>query len=201
MPGLLRCTIVAIALLAAGCASTTLRDQWSDTTWRGGPFRKVYVLGIGNDFTNRRVFEDAMVSRLASAGVQAVPSYRELPESAKATEAQIDAAVARSGADALLMTRVRGITREMQVSTVMMPGPMYGPGWYGMYSAWYPMQQVQQFDIATVETSVFDARNRQLVWTGVTETFNPRSVEKEVGGFADVIVNALGARGLLPAAK
>jgi hypothetical protein len=195
--------ITASLLVAAGCASTSLRDQWTDPSWRGGPFTRYYVLGIGNDLTNRRIFEDAMVVRLTAAGVQAVPSYRDLPDGAKATEGQIDAAVVKSGADALLMTRLKGVQRETQVSTVMVPGPgpMFGPGWYGMYSAWYPVQEVRQYDVATVETSVFATGTKTLVWTGVTETFNPRSVQQEAGGFADVIVKALAARGLVPAGR
>jgi hypothetical protein len=193
--------LCALALFAAGCASTTLRDQWSDPAWRGEPFTRFYVLGIGNDVANRRIFEDAMVARFAAAGVQAVPSYRDLPESARATEAQIDAAVANAGADALLMTRVKGVQRETQVSTVMVPGPLYGPGWYGWYSTWYAVPEVRQYDIAVVETSVFDARSKALVWTGVTETFNPRSVQQEVPGFADLIARAISARGLLPAGR
>ncbi len=195
--------VLAAAFLLCACATTTLRDQWSDPSYRGGPFKKYYVLGVGDDLTNRRIFEDAMVARLVAAGVAAVPSYRDLTESAKATEGQIDAAVRKSGADALLMTRVKGISRELQVSTVMVPGPgpMFGGGWYGMYNAWYPVQQVDQYEIATVETSVFDTSTKALVWTGVTETFNPRTVQKEAPGFADVIVQALTAKGLLPAGK
>ena len=63
------------------------------------------------------------------------------------------------------------------------------------------MTEVRQYDIASVETSVFDARNRSLVWAGVSETYEPRSVEKDAPGFADVIIKALRERGLLPAAK
>jgi hypothetical protein len=48
---------------------------------------------------------------------------------------------------------------------------------------------------------VFDARTRSVVWAGVSETYEPRSVAKEAPGFADLIVRSLRERGLLPAGK
>ena len=48
--------VVAAATLAA-CASTSLRDSWSDPGFTGGPFRKVMVVGVSSTPVNRRVFE------------------------------------------------------------------------------------------------------------------------------------------------
>jgi hypothetical protein len=70
-----------------------------------------------------------------------------------------------------------------------------------MYTGWYPVTEVRQYDIATVETTLFDARTKSVVWAGVSETYEPRSVAKEAPGFADVIIKALRERGLLPAGK
>ena len=197
---------VAVAALAlAGCASTTIRDAWTDPSYGGPGFRKVLVLGVSSDMTNRRIFEDVMAQRIAATGVEAIPSYRYLPDGGKVPESTLDGAVKASGADGLLMSRIRAIDRRTSVSTSMVPaGPAYGPwgpGWYGMYSGWYPVTEVRQYDIAVVETSVFDTAGKRLVWTGVTETYEPRSVEKDAPGFADVIVKALSERGLLPAKR
>jgi hypothetical protein len=195
-------TLAAALALVACASSTTLRDSWYDTAYRGGAFRKVVVLGVAREEVERRAFEDIAVSRLQAAGVDAVPSYRFLPEGGLVPEGRLDEAVRASGADALWMSRVRSIDRRMDVYQTMVPGSaMWGPGWYGMYTGWYPMTEVRQYDIASVETSVFDARTRSLVWAGVSETYEPRSVEKDAPGFADVIIRALRERGLLPAAK
>ena len=195
-------TIAAALALVACASSTTLRDSWYDTAYRGGAFRKVVVLGVARDGAERRTFEDIAVSRLQAAGVDAVPSYRFLPEGDRVAEGRLDEAVRASGADALWMSRVRSIDRRTDVYQTLVPGPaLWGPGWYGMYTGWYPMTEVRQYDIASVETSVFDARTRSLVWAGVSETYEPRSVEKDAPGFADVIIRALRERGLLPAAK
>jgi hypothetical protein len=198
-----RLFIAAAALALVACASsTTLRDSWYDTTYEGGAFRKVVVLGVASDGAERRTFEDITVLRLQAAGVDAVPSYRFLPEGDRVPEGRLDEAVRASGADVLWMSRVRSIDRRTDVYQTMVPGSaMWGPGWYGMYTGWYPMTEVRQYDIASVDTSVFDARTRSLVWAGVSETYEPRSVEKDAPQFADVIIKALRERGLLPAGK
>ena len=195
-----RRTFIAVASLAlAACASTTIRDTWYDPAYRGGPFRKLLVLGVSNNISERRTFEDIMAARLAVTGIEAIPAYRYLPEGGKAAEPALDAAVRASGADGLLMSRVRGIDRRTSVYTSMAPMP--GFGWYGVYSHWYPVTEVHQYDIATVETSLFAADGKRVVWSGMTETYEPTSVAKDAPGFADVIVKALQQRGLVPAGK
>lgn len=197
---------LAVAALAlAGCASTTLRDAWSDPDYRGPVFRRVLVLGVTNDVTTRRVFEDIMAQRVASTGVEAIPSYRYLPDEGKVPETELDRAVAASGADALLMSRVRQIDRRMDVYTTMVHGGAglgsWGPGWYGMYAGWYPVTEVRQYDVAVVETTVFETATRRVVWSGVTETYSLRSVQQDAPAFSGVVVKALAERGLLPALR
>ena len=190
----------AIALGVAGCATTTIRDSWSDPSFAGGPFRRIFVLGVFRDEGGeRRTFEDIMSERLRATGTDAVPAWQFLPDGGRVPEAVLDAAVARSGADALLMTRLRGVRTQTDVTTTMRPGAGWGGfGWYSGYTAWFPVQEVRQFDIATVESSLFDVKTRKLVWTAVTETIAPTSVRQETPGYADVVIRALAERGLVP---
>jgi hypothetical protein len=192
-----RLFIAAAALALAACASTTIRDAWTDPAWNGPPFRKVLVLGVSRDVPERRAFEDIMAQRIAMTGVEAIPAWRYLPQSGRVDEPTLDRAVRESGADGLVMVRIRSIDRRTSVSTVMVP-MHYGFGWYPWYAGWYPATDVRQYDIATVETSVFETAGKRVVWTGVTETYQPVSVAHDAPGFADIIVKALQRRGILP---
>jgi hypothetical protein len=49
--------------------------------------------------------------------------------------------------------------------------------------------------------NVFDVKSNKLVWGGTTETFDPKSVSKESAGFANVVINALAKRGLVPGGR
>jgi len=198
------------AIFLASCASTTLQSTWMDPSFTGGPFKKVFVIGLAPSETSRRVFEDIMVARLQAAGVQAVPAYQFISEDVPVPEPVLEAAVAKSGADSMLMTRLLGLRTEVNAQTVMVPGPMMGPGfgpgwggpgWWGAYNSWWAVPQISTYQIATAETTLFDASTRRIVWTATSQTFNPQSVQQEAPGLADQVITALRGRNLLPAAK
>jgi hypothetical protein len=196
--------VLAAFLVLAGCASTTLQSQWRDPGYAGGPFRKIFVIGLSaRDVTARRIFEDVMVAKLMAAGVQAVPEWQHLPGDGVLPEGAVSAAVDGTGADAVLIARLVGIDSRISVSPVAVPGP--GFGWYGpyagWYSGWYAAPQVTQYDVVIVETSLFDTKTKRLVWSATSQTVDPASVQKEAPAFADTIIGALQKAGLLPAPK
>jgi hypothetical protein len=192
-------TLAIVASMLAACASTSLRDSWADPGFTGGPFRKVMVLGISDNPTTRRVFEDSFAAKLAATGVEAIRSYELLPQTGMIPKEDFDAAARRSGADGLLVVHVNRVDTRMQVTNVSVP--VTGAGFYGFYRGWATVPQVTQYNLATVETNLFDVKSDRLVWSGITETVNPTSVAAETPGFADVIIKALTARGLLPKPK
>jgi hypothetical protein len=190
-------TIVLAALLTIACASTTLRDFWLDPDFRGGPFRNILVVAVDPSATQKRTFEDIFSAAVARTGAQGIPGWRAIPEQAN-SESVWNAAVEASGADGLMLVRLLYIDRRTNVTPVVVPsGPMFGYGW-GYYNAWATVPQVSQYDVAVVETRVFDVRSRKLVWSGITETFQPTSVAQETPGFAGVILSALARNGLVP---
>jgi hypothetical protein len=191
--------LFALATLLAGCQTTSIRSAWFDSDFAGPPMRKIVVVGNTDSLANSRVFEDAFADRLRAAGVDGVAGYTVIPDAARSSEAAFASAVAGSGAQGLLVVRVLGVDTRTQVTTTMVPG---GMGWGR--STWnnapgrrVPVQQVSQYDLATVETQLFDAQTKQVIWAATTSTFNPRSVAAETPGFADVIIGQLGSYGII----
>ncbi|MGZ5710420.1 MAG: hypothetical protein ACXWIJ_14740 [Burkholderiales bacterium] len=189
-------SLAVVAMLVAGCASTNIVDSWSDPSYQGGPFNRIMVLGVTKNTVARRTFEDIFASKLRATGIQAVPAYQYLPQDGPVDEPELNAAVRASGADGLLMVRLLRVDRQTRVTTNY--APMTFPGYYGFYTAWVAYPDVYQYDIATAEVNLFDVRTNKLVWGGTTETFNPSSVGRESAGFADVVIDALAKRGLVP---
>ena len=66
----------------------------------------------------------------------------------------------------------------------MRSGPPFGPGfgWYGLYTSWSPVTEVHQYDIATIETTLFAADGKRVLWSGMTETYEPTSVARDAPG-------------------
>jgi len=188
-----------LAALLSGCQSTTVRSAWFDTNFTGPPLRKIVVSGFANNIADGRVFEDAFVEKLRAVGVEAVAGHSLGLGESNLTEAAFVGAVVNSGAQGLLLVRLLGVDTRTQVTTTMVHGGMgWGSGPWGS-AAWpmMPVQQVSQYDLATVETKLFDVKTKQLIWAATTTTFNPRSVARETPGFADLIIGQLAQRDII----
>ncbi len=201
--------VFALAALVAGCQSTSIRSAWFDTNFTGPPMRKVVVVGSINSVSDGRVFEDLFAQRLRAAGVEGIAGYTVIADEARVTDASFASAVANTGAQGLLLVRLLGVDTRTQVSTTMVSGGMgWGSGpwggsswggstWGGPRGVMVPVQQVSQYELATVEAKLFDVQTRQLVWAATTTTFNPTSVARETPGFADLIIGQLAGRGVI----
>ncbi|MBL8539891.1 MAG: hypothetical protein JNK68_05915 [Betaproteobacteria bacterium] len=194
--------LLCTALVLAACASTTIRSAWFDTSYTGGPMKRIVVVGVGGQVADRRVFEDSFAAQLQAAGVEGIPGYTVASDETRMNDAAFAAAVEKSGADGLLVVRLLNVDTRTQVSTAMVPGPAvwgpwgpYGGGFYG--PMWFPATQVNQFDVAQVESSLYDTKTRRLIWSATTETINPAAVAQETPRFAAVIIGQLRARGLI----
>jgi hypothetical protein len=60
---------------------------------------------------------------------------------------------------------------------------------------------VSQYQVAHVETTLFDVKTHRVVWGGTTQTFNPTTVRQETPAFADLIIGQLQARGVVLGGK
>jgi hypothetical protein len=199
--------LVALAALVSGCQNTSIRSAWFDSDFPGPPMRKLVVSGTAGSAAEARVFEDIFVGKLRAAGVDAVAGHTVRLDDPNLSEASFVAAVVGTGAQGLLLVRVLGVDTRTRVTTTMVPGGMgwgrspWGSPWGGAWGSptgtRVPVQQVSQYDLATVETKLFDVPTKNLVWAATTSTFNPRSVAQETPGFADVIIGQLSERGVI----
>jgi len=193
------CLLMGLLALA-GCASTSLTNQWKNPAYGGPAIKKVLVVGVTKQPAPRRIFEDEFAVALKAAGVDAIPSYTLITQDGQADEAALREAVKKAGADGVLVTRLVRIEQKTQVS----PG-YYGPapamGFYGWYSsAWigyYEPPTVYQYDVVTAETSLYGVQADELIWSATTETFSPQDVKKETQGFAKIIIDALKKQGII----
>jgi len=202
-------SLLLVTLLLAACQTTSINSAWFDPNFTGGAMKKIAVVAAGTNLSNRRVFEDIFAQRLRDAGVAGVAGYTVIPDEARAVEAPFTAAVTKTGAQGLLVVRLLGVDTRTQVSTTMVPtGPMWGGsrwggGWGGgaFGPSMVPVSEIQQYDLAMVETTLYEVATGRVVWAATTQTFNPTSVQREAPGFADVIIGQLSARGLIADAK
>ncbi|MBL8526457.1 MAG: hypothetical protein JNL68_02100, partial [Burkholderiales bacterium] len=79
--------LLLTALVLAACATTTIRSAWFDTTYKGGPMKRIVVVGVGGQVADRRVFEDSFAAQLRAAGVDGIPGYTVAPDEVRMDDA------------------------------------------------------------------------------------------------------------------
>jgi hypothetical protein len=189
----LRIFLLTASLVLSACSTVSVTNQWRDPSWPGPPASSVVVVGISRSDTMRRVFEDTFSQQLRAAGVQAAASYTQIPPGTTGAVKLRDL-VKASGAGAVLVTRVQRVEQRINVTP---SGPMYG-GFYGWYGgAWAATPDVTQYNVVTLETSVWDVASEKLIWTVTTEAVGTNDIPKATTQLAETLIPKLRADGVL----
>lgn len=144
--------------------------------------------------TDQRGFENLMVSTLQGAGIPAVPGWRFVPADRTPDQATIRAAVLQSGADAVLLVRLTGFTTETSVGYGAGAVAPAGPN---MYVGWYePGIVTQDYQAATIYTTLFDVRTERPVWTYNPPTYSPATLQQDAPAYANDVAGRLLSSGL-----
>jgi hypothetical protein len=189
--------LAGITVMVSGCASVTLESTWRDPTYQGRPFVKVLVVGSMDDAESRRVFEDVVVGELKSRGVDGVASYPLIPDERDLKRDRVVEAVKAAGADSVLSTRMVG----METRTTRIPVAQGQAGTIDLYSHYSPFESQptvrQDYQIATLESNLFDGGTGKMVWWGRSQTFpteNIRQLSRDLGA---TVIRSLKAANLL----
>ena len=180
-----------LAVTVSACSSTpSLQGSWNDPQFAAGPLRNVLVIGVARNQATRRVFEDSFADRLRAQGTPAAPSYPLLPEEGAIPKERIRQAVAQAGADSVLVTRVLRVQRTVLVT----PGrgaPDYARddfhGWYAQTWNSAP-PPVEEYDVLTIESTLWDIRQERVVWKGTSETTARANVAAVTGELANLLI-------------
>ena len=186
-----------LALILSACASTILDMTWRDPTYAGRPFTKVLVVGSTDNPDNRRIFEDIVVGELKSRGVEAVASYALIANESDVKRDKVVEAVKTSGADSVLSTRLVGI----ETKTAVVPGQSPGAGDVDLYRYYSPLEPQttirQDYQIANLESNLFDAKTGKMVWWGRSQTFPTTNIGRISRELGQNVIKALKSAKLL----
>jgi hypothetical protein len=204
-------TIAFAAALLAGCSTvprTSLDTSWADPQARGAKFKKVLVISVASDEFAQQYFQQDMAAELKKRGVNAVASGRYFSHPGASEEARFKRAVEESGADAVLLGRVVGSSKESLRSSGMLLGGNGVPiaaatGIYGAYGqAFAPTHYVVPSEgsrrTVMVETLLFEMQGRKAIWTARTQTVNADQgdLKPAIAQFVSVLVGALDRDGV-----
>jgi hypothetical protein len=137
---------------------------------------------------------DEFAARLKAAGIDGIPSYAVLNADGPVDRTVLEAAVKETGADGVLVVRMVKREQQTQVSRTYSAAPpaagFYG-GYAGAWSGYYEPATVYQYNLVTLESSLYSPAQGKLVWSATTESFAPTDLKKESASFAELIIGAL----------
>jgi hypothetical protein len=196
-------SVLTALLFFAGCASTPmLVSEWSNPAYQSPYFKKIAVSCLDGHASIRRNCEDEFVLQLRAAGIDALPSYRSLPDDAKLDESKVKQLAKDAGADGALIVRSVGVEQKTELRPNYFPTPGFGifgrnvsATWYG----WYGAPSVYRYEEYTSEATLNDLRKNEVVWTGTLKTTAPENVDTAIKTYVQNVIKALKEKNLLGA--
>jgi hypothetical protein len=209
-------TIVAAALILAlaFCAPPALNakgvkllQSWKNPDYSGQRPHRVLVIGMTENPEIRADFEDDLSTAITKDGLEVVPGNHILfrPESAELEPDYLRAQIRDFHIDAVLVSRLVHIDKK----TTYVPGHNYAIPYpyyhslYGYYRAVYHQvyspDYLREDTTVRVETNFYVATlsDAELIWTGTSDSFNPKSAKKVIDGLVKLIVKELTKQNIL----
>ena len=199
----------ATAALCAGCAAEAKTETGKDARitshWqqqapptqdaRAEAYRTVFVVGVANTDELRRMFEDEFVRQLEGQGVRGIASYATMPPGTPTAD-EVAGAVRGSGADGVIVTRL--LKREQWRRASFAAGDYQAHYTSASQSIYAPQSPVvYRSEVVSLETRLFDAARRQMVWATTTELFDPRATPTHVARLVRALVKDLKQEALI----
>jgi hypothetical protein len=202
-------TIFLVALTAASGKSVKMVTSWFNPKYEGQGFHKVLVIGVAKDLEVRADFEDEMAAQIARPGIQTIPGNQILLRPDPKAKPDLDylrAQIRSYQIDAVIVSRLLRVDKKVTSvpsSTYVAPFPYYY-SFYGYLGAVYPLiydpGYTREDTTVRVETNVYATSkpDGDLVWTGISDSFNPKSAKKVADGLVKEVPKQMEKDGLLP---
>jgi len=184
-------TALGFAFAGAGCATTTasFEELWRAPNLRRGELTNVVILFRSPDGAMSRTAEDKLALELTARGVRATPAYMVLdPESRTDSRAARDL-LRGAGFDGIITMRI--VDRETK--------PQYYATFdYFWGDAWGP---VVIETIVRIEINAYSLLNNQLVWSGLSKSVDPDSVNELINDVTELVGDELVHAGIVAAGR
>jgi hypothetical protein len=195
-------TIFFTALALDGCSTTTpiVVSEWRNPAQPPTSFQRLLIAGPSGDASVRRNFEDEFMAQLAAMGVEALPSYRYMPEVGETSESMVKQAAREARADGLLLMRPVKVEEKTHYPAVGPEisfgifGSNVGAGWSGIPGGSGPYR----YNEYTSETALYDVGKNELAWTGTVRTREPKDAQTAIKSYVQTVTKALAEQNLLP---
>ncbi len=192
-------------LLLSSCASTSFVDSWKNPEITSFEPKKMLVIGMTDNLTARKIFEEKLKNAFVLRNINAVESTNVLDNSFttyKKSEEEIDEMmkkIAKEGFDTVVITSVKGVDERVNYQTEYYPNIGYRWSRFGRYYYWYQdiyyaPQYYNSYKVYNVETIIYNINEddtKSLVWVGALNLVDPQTISYSVNDYVDKIIKQL----------
>lgn len=199
-------------LVISGCTNTKLVQTWSDPD-NEASYKDIMVVGISDSEQTRRAYESYFVASFQEKGIKSLASYtlishedeQKIDGERGAFRSIVESAIKDSEIDAVLITHVLSIEEDdVYQPFYVYPGyssEVYYENVYGYhgYVATYVQQPgyYSEKQTYTLESSLYDVKTEELVWTTRSRTFAPDSIDETIKDVSGLIIDDMKSRNLI----
>jgi len=188
---------VAMILALAACAPQTEVVKLYDDSGGDRHFSRLLVVDVASDADSRQQFEDLVADELHGIGAEAVPAHTLTGPKTTLTQAEINAAATKAGADGILVTHIASVTmaseREEGRTNVVAEcrGGDLADYFLYDYEELKEPDSVRVAHTVVVVTNLYDAASGNRVWTIQSTCFEKDSLEEALIDEAGAIARQL----------
>ena len=191
-------TIVAVGVVSA---AQDFKSVWrsQDAPQVSFAGKKVAALVISKDDSLRISGEESLVRELTARGLQAVATYRIAPKEELQSADRARQWFEKANVEGVVALRPVSNEKRISYNDSLWLSPSYNTFWgyYGYgYSTAVVIGGVDRDTVITVETLIFSVPRNQLMWAAVSETRNPKTLQKFVEDLVKESVKELQKQGL-----
>lgn len=176
--------ILFCLVLLSSCSSSKLLTTWETKNAAQYISSKILVIGVSQDETKRRIYEDTFTDSLQAMKVNAVPSYAISKRPIEPTEGHLRQIIERSKCSSVLLTHMVSESEKdfYQPSSIIVgTNNLSSYGLYGYYPfihrSVYSGSYVSTTKVV-LETTLYDVETEKRIWSARSESIDPVMTKK-----------------------
>ena len=194
-----RSLFLLLFIAQTACSRSTLTTVWADKDYGKGPVSSVMVVGVSSDEKVRQLFEEHFVELFEERSTEAVPSFKSIPKSSKASKEAVEDTVRRRGIQSIFVTRMVGIDKEV----AYIEDPVvdsHAARYNRRFDSYYPEAYGSAATAVTytfykLESNLYDSESGALIWSARSKLFAPGTTDDALEELGDLVMNDLYKRG------
>ena len=205
-----RSILVLILFLIVSCSNTQLIETWKNPDIDTYAPSKVLVVGLTSNIEAKQKFEDQLKEQLEIRGAEVFTSselFKPSFKTEKLTEDELNVLetdLIRDGFDTILFSKVIGVEDKIAYSknydvydeTLQ----RFKEDYLRYQDVFYNPDYYEEYIVYHAETAMYcicPTKDRELIWKGYVDIVDPRSIDKTVNDYVDLVIAALEEQALI----